>query len=362
MEAPQPSFWRQLLEGATRPSGAGLLGTLGITALLMVLTAVLLRPGGLADHRWVAEPIDDFAWMAGNVVRYQQGSPEAFHLAVVGTSATREALSDGASLQAELSALMDRPVEVHMLLAGSLYPLEFLVVADHVPPGVPGMVVVEVSERNLGLEPHTWHWLARNPRLPLHSPSYRSRAAAAGHPPRLMIPGVYLSEHVDFYAGRIFPRVMQRFEPIPYHLHPVDALGPPSEHEWGIMQSHYESYLRVYDAFQDQVVPIYEQIVATVHQRSASRVAFLQAPRNPRFTEMMQERSQPNRMLADRYQAHVQQLAQDLGVPYWDIRGPAQIQPESFRDHTHIADPAARTRFTRALAEAVAAAAQEQGL
>lgn len=341
-----------------RPSRAGFVGTLVVTGLLLVLSAVLLRPSALAGHRWIVEPIDDFAWLAGNLVRYQHASPEAFHVAIVGTSATREAISDDRLLEAELEAVMGRPVEVHLLVAGSLYPLEYLVVADHVPPEAPGLVVLEVSERNLGLEPRTWHWLANNPRLPLHSPAYRERVALAGFRARPMIPGLYLSEHLDFYAARIFSRVAQRFEPIAYHLHAVDALASPSPQEWERMQANYEHWLRVYDTHQEQVLPIYQQLVGSIRERSHSSVAFLQAPRNPQFVQWVESRSQPAVVLRSRYQAQIEQLAGDLGVPCWDLVDAAGVAPEGFRDHAHIRDPASRERYTRALARAIAAAAQ----
>lgn len=348
------SFLHPLILGATRPSGVGLVGTLAVTAIWMLVTMALLDTAALRDHRWVAEPIDDFAWMAGNLVRYQQASPELLQVAVVGTSATREALSDGGALQADLAELLQRPVEVHLLVAGSLYPLEYLVVADHLPSAASGVVVLEVSERQLGLEPRTWHWLARNPRLPLSSPSYRQRVAQAGFRGRLRIPGVYLSEHLDFYAARLGTRVGQRFAPVPYHLHPVDAMPAPQQHEWDRMQANYEHWLRIFDAHSDSVLPIFRQLVDAIRDGSSSQVVFLQAPRNPQFVERVGASSDASRMLNERYHGRIQELAQELQVPYWNLLKDAEVNAEHFRDHAHLRDTDARQRYTRALAEAIA--------
>jgi hypothetical protein len=365
MTAPPPppersSAWRSLLQGATRPSLAGLGVTLAVTALWIGITAALLRPAALADHRWVAEPIDDFAWMAGNLVRYQRGDPERFHVAVVGTSAIREALVDAERLERELETRVQRPVRVHLLTAGSLTPLEYLVVADHVPEGA-GLVIFEVSERQLGLEPQSWHWIATNPRLPLHSPALRARTAAEGFPNRARVPGVYLSEHLDFYAGRLLPRALQGFEPVPYHLHPVDALGPPQQHEWDRMEWNYEHWLRVFDTFHDPVASIYRDLVTGIHERSRARVVLLQAPRNPQFMERVASRSDAIKGLQERYHDRVQRLSQELGVPYWNLIGPAQVKADDFRDHAHVGDAAARERYTRTLAETIAQAMNEEG-
>jgi len=353
--------WRRLLEGATRPSPAGLLGTLAVTGIWVLLTALFLGPSTLAGHRWVAEPIDDFAWLAGNIVRYQQADAATLQVAVLGTSATREAISDGAGLQAELEVLLDRPVRVHLLTAGSLYPLEYLVVADHLPVGASGVLVVEVSERQLGLDPQTWRWLAANPRLPLDSPSYRTAVAEAGFEPRSRIPGLYLSEHLDFFAARLAPRALQGFAPVPYDLHPVDVLAPPADRDWARMRENWEGWLASFEAYHEPVVPTLRGLVERAHGTTGSRVAFLQAPRNPQFIEWVAGQAPVAGERNEAYQGRVQQLSRELGVPLWDLLEAADVRAEDFRDHAHLGEPEARERYTRALAEAVAAVAPPEG-
>ena len=348
----------EFVSGATTPCLPALLATLTVTGLCFLMCAMLITPDLLAtdaNRYFVAHADDEYGHLTGKAWRIARSRQLGLSVLLVGASDLRDAISDGGELEQLLEQRVGQPVRVHRMTAGGLTPWEAACIADSVPPPLQGAVILEVRPRILGFSAGRLRDLARFPRLGLPSRAFDEELRLSGldEPWRV---GNYFLDHYRFFVSR------------------QDALmrnlvkGPVQLSRWqrdGDVRKHVSDRELMVDAMRSvamdlgylthrkENLAVYARVVRRLRKTGRVQVALLEGVVNPRATEIIMG-LHDGRRVHEAYRSDIQRFSLENGLPYWDLTEDAGLTGEDFADYTHMQDPNARCRFTRALADRLA--------
>ncbi len=340
--------WHALLEGLLRPTAGTLSASLVVALVGVAGWSARLGEADLAQGWSVQSWDDEFAALAGEVCRMRQQPPPAGGTWVIGSSATREALSSPEALAGALRRYGKRG-PVRLFAAGGLYAEEALVLVEALPIAEGDLVLIELSARNLALPADELQGLLTDPRLPLHGVALDRVAQAQGLVPTRRVAGSSLLSYPAFWLPRMGGLVHLLVGAPEVDLHLVDRLGPVHADRALALAARLGDWARRCGEAADLHRATYRAIGAEL-QRKGARLVLLEAPRNPAMWAA-QVAAEPG--LEAAAEACLAAVETDLGRPRIDpIRG-ADLPPGAFRDHAHLGDAGARRIYTAALAAAI---------
>lgn len=330
-----------LVAGLLHPTWGSLGGALAVA--LATATAIAWMPvdNALADGRVILQDDDEVAALVGALVRLDRARPPGAQVWVVGSSAVREAVSS----PTELSIAVQRRgyAGAQLLAAGGLYAQETLAVVDTLPLEAGDLVVVELSERNLGLSRAGLNSLLRIPRLPLRSDAVDRHAAASGLRPSRAVPGSDWLTFPTFWAPRTAALLVPVSSPVTVPHHLVDTLEPPSEDGLVGLKARLQRWQDDCSRRAADHAEAYRAMLGLA-QDAGARLVLVDAPRNPRLRPPTEPGGCAEAMAA---------LAATPGITRVDPTRDAGVEASAFLDHAHLIDPRARERWTTSLARAL---------
>jgi hypothetical protein len=268
---------------------------------------------------------------------------------IIGSSATREALTSSHELAEAIAESGGPQVAVEILAAGGLYIEESLVVLDHIPLRPGDLVVSEVSPRNLALPAEQLQWLLDSPRLPLDGPTLDQFATAHGLTPHPRIPGSHLLSFPDFWSARMgtIVHAMHGGPRVEFHL--SQRAPPPDPHRWDLLIQRVGGWGTRCVANSALHLDGYAAMVERVSATGAALV-LLDAPRNPEVLSRIGPEATRDR---EACQQRIIAFAMAHGVERWEPAIGARLLGRDFIDHAHVIAPPARARFTADVANAI---------
>lgn len=290
-------------------------------------------------------PGDDFAYLAQDSValaRSPVGAP--VEVVILGSSAAREALDT----REALARATGGRTAVRLLVAGALLPIEMLALVDRLPRDRAFLVVLEVSERNLGLPPAAAQALLTEPRLPLRSALQEAAAARLGLRPRARWTSALFLDQAPFFLARPHA-LLNLVRPAPEaRFHQVDGMPAPTPAEWGRVARRVRDWLRRYPGNAAWNEQVYGELVHAVRSRGGE-VVFHEATRNPRtVAEAVTDAEAAAAHAA--YRARVPAFAAELDVAWWSVGEEAALGAADFVDYAHLRPGDGRRRYTETLA------------
>jgi hypothetical protein len=345
-----PSPLARFIAGLTDTSTWTGAGMLLVGLLTFVGLAAGIGPSTLASGLPVLRWDDEFADMGGRLVRLADDRPATPVVWLVGSSATREALSSPQELTQAIERAGGPALAVEVLAAGGLYPEEALAALDHAPIQQGDLVIAEVSPRNLALPASQVQQLLDSPRLPLDGETLDRFAADHGLRPHRRVRGSHLLSFPNFWAARV-GTVVHLWTGAPrVEFHLAHRVPPPDPKRWDQLIARVAGWGTRCTENADLHVDTYAALADRVTTAGA-RLALLDAPRNPEVLTRLGEDGARDR---DTCQDRIQALASTLSVPRWEPAQSAALQGREFIDHAHVVAPAGRVRFTHHVATSIA--------
>lgn len=339
------AFWL----GLTRPSRLALGGALVVAVAVWAACILLVGPDSVARRRIHVSHDDDFAEVAAVSLRLARPAPGSRWAVLIGSSATREAIVNPRALE---RALPGR-AQVAPMLAAAMTPVEMLALAEALPAGLSGVAVLEVAERHLATSPQENRDVIRVPRLPLDSAAVARLADAHGLArPRASV-GNYFLDHAEFFlarpaaVGALFGRPAAT-----YAWHQIDGMRPPTETDWRRLVNRSKAWLTRPEAVYGANEDLYVSVVGMLRDRGLD-VVLVRAPRNPAFLERL-DADPEVRAARTAMEERLAALAARAGAPLWYVDTEAELDPQAFKDYTHLFRPEGRQRFTSTLARKLA--------
>ncbi|OQW91830.1 MAG: hypothetical protein BWK79_16040 [Beggiatoa sp. IS2] len=347
------TYLREFIEGATKPSIAALLGTLGVAGVVFLACLTVITPKFMATTGYgyfMTNPVDEFAYLTSETLRIVNTNPQPVSVILVGTSSTREALAGTHDLEQLLAAKIQQPVNVYDLTSGNLNHWEAACMLDSLRGHFHGVAVLEISTLMLAYGHDRLQIIADQPRLALDCPAFTEelRLASITVPPTS---ANYFLRHYKFFISRSHAILLNLIRgPVVRNPNKIAGWGAPSAQRRKMGQQRFLEVLDVYQANSPPNFAVYQRMMAASQANGQVKVALVEALRNPEIDEIMFTTKPAGKQVYAEYQATVTQFAQQNATPYWDIGSVAHFKAADFSDHTHLQSPTARQQYTEMLA------------
>lgn len=348
-------FVNELWRGLTEPSLAAVSAAIALALTLFGVCALTITPEMIADGTFVTFAGDDEAAITAAALSQAKTPLNRVNVVLIGSSASREALENVHGVELRVGPLLGidgRDVTFRALTAGALTHVNAAALIDTLPPGFHGLVVLEISERNLALDQQESVWPRVGPRLPLDSPLHDQLLGRLGVPAPRRTGNLFIDHH-DFFLAR--PAVLGLLwrEPIVPAFHQIDGFPEPTAAQWDHIVAQAGEWMGDYDERSPINLDLYAWLIGHLQAHPKVGVALLQAMRNPNVTARAYAEPAAAAMWA-RYHADVDALAARTGVPIWRIAEDAMIDGSMYRDGAHVVVPEGRRRFTEDFARRIA--------
>lgn len=346
----------ELVAGATKPSASALAGTLGVAIGLLLLCVLCITPELLANAGngyFTRNADDEWGRLTSHVLHTGLSPSPPYGVLVVAASTIQEAISSGPHLEELIHEMTGKKVAVNLTTAGDLTHWDAVTVLDHVPEGFRGIIVLQVSGELLSLTPERFARFATSSRFAVYSPSADEMVREAGlETPRKG--DNYFLDFYKFFLARPSAAINLVRGPLHPDLHRAENWRIVSQAEfentalkgkkrWDGYVEHHEENLRVF-----------ERLIEMARKRPDVRIALLNNIRNPKAVPLIFDTPE---MLALRgqYTADITKFCLENDVPYWNLGEASHLEADDFVDTSHMHDKEGRARFSRALAEKLAA-------
>ncbi len=349
-DRPPLSILAAFLHGATTPSVLAVGGAAAVLLAWWLAALTLITPrlvGALPPELLLNNAGDDYAALTQEVFLQQRRAWEGPTVVLVGPSALREAISSPSSLAGKLTDLTGSPVTVVDLHADDLNIWETGAVAEALPRGLEGVLVLTVSPSKLGQPLVALEKRATRPRLGWSSPLVEAEMVRARIDPPLRT-GIYAVDNRGFLFARARRLPQRLWDPPELKIR---------RHRWK-RAANQQRLVRINAKNQRAKTKSYPtrgaanhevlgRIVDTFQARSSARIVLLEAPARADLREVI------GPAIWDAYRRDIQAFAKSrTGVRYLNLNH--QLEHDDFVDYLHVHDKKAEKRYTAALAKALA--------
>lgn len=342
----------EFVRGATRPSGAGLIGIVLVASGLFAACLVFITPRNIAriDPGYLmTSRYDSWVVHSSHVLSLAEFGvePGTTPVAVFGTSALHHAVTSPEELADQVGGITGRSVRVYPLWSDALWVWDITNAVGMLPDDFPGVVVISLSALSFCREGEGIDRLNTQPRAAYTSEQLREEMRIQGVEPRALT-GIYFLDESRFFTVRLSavrniilgPRRQGRL------FDGQNQLPDPTR--WDRIMSAMNARLEQYDAAHTQVFDAVGRIIDALHARGAL-VAICEPPINPYAMTRM------DRAVFDRHRVNMRSFAAEHGIEYWDLRSDVPLAESEFNDDwTHLTKGAGREAYTAELGNRIA--------
>jgi hypothetical protein len=344
---------RAFVEGLTRPSPVAIGLALAFNLLIFAALAIVLTPefiaarpaGLLAEH-----PADYDAFVTSRVIAVGLQPVEQPVLLILGGSTIRSAL-----LESDLAeGLRDgdlHGIRVIKLCTSRQTLWESLALAEHLPAGARGVVLVGVSPTLLAMGEEELSELARHPRLGIRSQLLDAELHRRGLPvgPRS---GIHLLDNAAFLLPRLGNLLRHARTGSPQEELDSRYVGTRPAPA-AVASAVAERVNRRFDdlpANRPSNVVLLDQIVGTIRARTQLQIVLVESPLNPEFVQVNRRQD-----VVAEHRTQMAEFARARGLTYVLLDDAAALSPADFHDWAHLADRAALRRSADAVLRSIRA-------
>ena len=331
-----PDFWKAFFSGLIKPSGVSVtIALLMVVATLLTLCVFVNSTLFSQAQRsyWMRGSYDHYVELSANVQCLNRLDKTTPVIAIIGASSTHESFISPQEMETAFYKKTGKKVQVRDLTASAMWNWEMAAVADKLPEGIHGVVVLPVGLSRFSTEAkNDQAGLVTHPRLGFTSDAFDNEVQIAGH----KVPwrsGIYFLDNLQFFCVR-FPYLEQNIlQGRPEYkrgfystFKKVDSL------EWKtVIIPYVETRKNFYDENVRDGLATYSRVIDALNKKGAVTIVLLQDPMNPRYIHEILGDS-----LYQRYQSRMESFADSKGVTFLDLNNVVPLIDEDFSDHTHL--------------------------
>jgi hypothetical protein len=239
-------------------------------------------------------------------------------------------------------------VPVYDLTAGGLSPWEAASLMDRIGEDFNGVIVIGIGAELLATPPSELDGLRQHPRLAFGTPAFDAELRHAGFEPGQRT-GNYFIDNSQFFTARIGAVGRLVTGPIEHSRH-TDWRKSLDAKSWRFQIDRVSTWIRDgYPAYARANLDVIGRLIAHARAGGDVRVALLVTPINPRAL------AEFDADVDQRFMADARAFAAATGVELWRLDDEAALRGDEFDDWCHLGDNDGRARYTRALANRIAA-------
>lgn len=352
--APEPpGAWRAFLHGLLRPSPLAI----GLAILLNVVTfavlTVVLTPGFLATHNagiLADGPTDYDAFVTAHTLALQRSETSEPLLVLLGGSTVRASLLES-DITEGLRNGGHGDVRLVKLCTSRQSLWETLALAEYLPSGARGVVVIGTGPTLFSLDEQELKDLASHPRLGLRSATLDEEFHRRGLPVGARS-GIYFFDNAAYLLPRLHVLLgsWARGRPTRYVDSRYVGMAPARPAVWQSVARRVDARMERIDANQEASQRVLVRVLATIRERTDLRVILVESPVNPRFLTEFGRHG-----LVARHRQRMREFAREQGVDYLVLGEAVQLPPGDFFDWAHLRDRDAIRRCADAVLRSVRA-------
>jgi hypothetical protein len=341
----------EFLRGATRPSLAGLAGTLGVTVGIILLCAWKITPHLVANYPayFEADDRDEFAQLTSQTLKIEESPTDGLSVVILGDSSIREAVTSPEDMERRVAAHLGRPVHVHLLVANGLTQWGATAITDVIRDHIKGVVLLEISPYNLSYGGEVLTEYVRT--VAVNSDAFRWEVSNANLPP-LPHTGIYLFDNYRFFIAR--PQCIWNLVEAPKDLeqHPQEHSRSWNDEQWRKGYRMAFEWIATYQTNRDMNLGIYERMIQRLRANPDIKVALYETIENPHLAELAKSQKEP--LARKGYEEDLAEFEAAHTVPRFDCGPEAHLTKDDFWDPFHLRSDSGRERYTELLARHVA--------
>jgi len=285
-------------------------------------------------------------------------APAPLQVTLIGASSLHEAILDTKKIEALLASKLDTEIKVTKITARGLEVYNLTRFIDYLPEGYEGIVLFSVSLENLPIPSDISELYSR---FPLPSSTFNELLEHEGIKRRET--GVYLLDYYRFFSVhsvRLIKSLL--FGPIPpvnYYMSGVKTSERSPEEKRKIRNK-----VRIISESSHLYLTHNQEILAAIYKKLETHGiygVFLHPPRNIDFLQPIYV-SLGKKDYLNKIDNEYRNFAEKQKVTYWNFNNTSQFCLDDFRDHSHISNDEARSRYTNMLVDNLAELINEKFL
>jgi len=349
---------RAFVDGCRSPSWLGTGGALVVFALIFcvcclnITEARFLRSPG----RFSLDKEDEFPFVKAKAMRIGSAAPSAktYRVVLIGDSAIEEAITSPEDLQRRVQRRAGRKVSVTCLLAGGMNQFEAADLCGVMQDHLHGEVVLQISPYHMAMIPTSELYHKTVTSIGVDSTQLADAFARVNLPRPRYFGNFFLRNHAFLFARTA--AWLRLFRPLPeprLHVRPKERDSSMQRFQRDAQHTYLDTKgMRSKSAAN---LAVYQCITGPLGARGV-KVALLESPMNPRLASYNGENGRGiNPSDKKAYRELRALLAEQSHAVVWDLSRKAKLVSKDFADYIHIEREPARARFTRALADQIAA-------
>lgn len=339
------------MKALVTPSWGSVLGTIFVAAGLFAACVFLVTPPRLAQvdvGYLLKDPRDDFAFISWRAFQIVEAGPQPAAVALLGASSMLHGITSDTDVADVVRERTGKRVPVYDLTAGGLSPWEAASLMDRIGEDFHGVIVIGIGAELLATPPSELDGLRQHPRLAFGTSAFDAELRHAGFEPGKRT-GNYFIDNSQFFTARIGTVGRLVTGPIEHSRH-TDWRKSLDAKSWRFQIDRVSAWIRDgYPAYARANLDVIGRLIAHARARGDVRVALLVTPINPRAL------SEFDPGVDQRFMADARAFAAATGVELWRLDDEAALREDEFDDWCHLGDNDGRARYTRALANRIAA-------
>ncbi len=276
--------------------------------------------------------------------------PSSLAVTLIGSSSLQEALLDEEEIESQLRSKLNAEIHVTKLTARGINLWDMARFMDSIPENYNGIVLLCIS-MEYGLKKD------RNilERFPLPSATFDDILKRNGVEPKNKS-GIYLLDNLRFFSIRTTALIKSIFfgpiSPVTYFNNGV-KVSQLNAIEQGRFRRAVEDLTSSYQHHSETNLTILADLYNTLQGPNVHGV-FLHPPRNIAFVQPIYT-SLDKKLYLKQVDADYRKFSDLQGVTYWNFNDKHAFGYDDFRDHSHVSNDEARTRYTHMVIEQLAA-------
>lgn len=334
-----------ITEGVMRISKASLF--VAVATILAILIFVSPATFSLLPHQMLILEEKDLDILAIQKIHSLRSlSPSTLAVTLIGSSSLQEALLDEKEIESQLHRNLKTDIHVTKVAARGINLWDMARFVGNLPADYNGIVLLCLS-MEYGLNKNR----KSLERFPLPSATFDDILKRNGVEEKNKS-GIYLLDNLRFFSIRTTALIKSLFfgsiSPISYFNDGV-KVSELNDTEQGKFRKAVENLSNSYQHHSETNLAIFSDLYNTLKGPNAHGV-FLHPPRNIAFIQPIYtslNKLHYLRQVDDDYR----KFSERQGIAYWNFNNSHTFGYDDFRDHSHISNNVARTRYTQMLIE-----------
>jgi hypothetical protein len=346
---------QNFIDGLIKPSFLAISVAISVVVLSIIILLLLINEntfGKQGGYRlWMQGPFDHYTYLSSNALNLKFRSLKNPELIILGSSSTHESFTTPEELSELLLKKSGKTVDVWDLTSSAQWNWEMIAVADKLPNGITGVVILPSSLSRFSSQAvEDQIEIIKHPKIGFTSQALDREIVLAGYKTPFRT-GIYLFDNLQFFAVRAPYIINNLYAPKEHQRGYYSTIPKLTQEQWDdILVKHVKNKTNFTDSNVQAALRTYSRTIDMLRSKGKVSIVLLQDPMNPRYIDKI---IGPD--LYKKYQERLRHFADSTRTVFLDINGQVGLKDMDFYDHAHIRLSETKKRYSEILIDSLTA-------